>query len=281
MIAKELPMTITLGCHLWTFASCTVAEAAGIIRALGLDRMDLGNNRDFDPVYIAAHPEDEAARLNRLKAQTGLTFVDAFPQVGPAYSLNHPDPALRAESRRVLTACLDFAAAIGLAGVTLTPGRYWAGQTPAEDFERGAEELRYFVAEGQRRGLHLRIEPHIESITWTPELTLAMLAAAPGLSLTLDYSHFVFHAIPDEHLAVLDPYATHWHARQAGPGLGQAATDQGTIDFGRIVRGLRARGYAGTLCLEYVHGAWLGMNRTDCVTETVRLRDELRGLLSG
>src|SRR5690554_5897188 len=103
-------MTITLGCHLWSFAQCTVAEAAGIIRALGLTHMDLGNNGDFDPAYIAGHVAEEAGRLNRTARQTGVTFVDAFPQFGPAYSLNHPDPAQRAESRRVLTACLDLAA---------------------------------------------------------------------------------------------------------------------------------------------------------------------------
>jgi sugar phosphate isomerase/epimerase len=273
-------MTISLGCHLWTFPQCTVAEAAGIIRALGLAHMDLGNGRDFDPVFIAAHLDEEAARFNRLKAAAGVTFVDAFPHVGPAYSLNHPDPAQRADSRRLLTAFLDFAVAIGLAGVTFSPGRYWAGHAPAADFERGADELRCLVAEGQRRGLLIRIEPHIESVTWTPALTLDMLAAVPGLSLTLDYSHFVFHAIPAEHIAVLDPHATHWHARQAGPGQGQAATAQGTIDFAAIVRGLRARSYAGTICLEYVHGDWLGLNRIDCLSETIRLRDELQALLS-
>jgi sugar phosphate isomerase/epimerase len=269
-------MTITLGCHLWTFPQCTVAEAAGIIRALGLAHMDLGNGRDFDPTYIAGHVDEEAARLNQIKAQAGVTFVDAFPHVGTGYCLNHPDPAERAAYRRTLTAFLDFAVAIGLAGVTFSPGRYWPGHIPADDFARAADELHYLVTQGLRRGLLIRIEPHIESVTWTPELALEMLATVPGLSLTLDYSHFVFHAIPDEHIAVLDPHATHWHARQAAPGLGQAATAQGTIDFARILRGLRARGYAGTICLEYVHGDWLGMDRTDCVSETVRLRDELR-----
>jgi sugar phosphate isomerase/epimerase len=272
-------MAITLGCHVWTFPQCTVAEAAGIIRALGLDHMDLGHARDLDPEYVAGHVDEEAARLNHVKASAGVTFVDAFPQIGPAFSLNHPEPGLRAHSRRVLTAFLDFAVAIGLAGVTFTPGRYWAGHTPDDDFERGAEELRYFVAEGRQRGLLIRIEPHIESVTWTPELTLRMLAAVPGLSLTLDYSHFVFHAIPHDHIAVLDPHATHWHARQAAPGQGQAATARGTIDFAAIVRGLKARGYNGTICLEYVHGDWLGMGSIDCVSETVRLRDVLRAML--
>lgn len=269
-------MPIPLGCHLWTFPHCTVAEAAGIIRALGLALMDLGNGPDFDPAYIAGHVADEAARLNRLKAQTGVTFVDAFPHLDPPFSLNHPDPAVRAAQRPLLTAFLDFAVEIGLSGVTFSHGRYWPGQSPAADFDRGADGLRYLVAEGVRRGLQVRIEPHIESVTWQPDLVLQMLAAVPGLSLTLDYSHFVFHAIPLEQIARLDPHATHWHARQARPGQGQCRLGQGTIDFERIVRGLRARGYAGALCLEYVHGDWLQMDQVDCVTETVRLRDQLR-----
>src|SRR6185436_968249 len=154
---------------------------------------------------------DEAARLNRIKAQTGLSFVDAFPHLPPSFSTNHPDPAVRAEHRTQWTAFLDFAVAIGLSGVTFSPGRFWPEQTPSADFERGAVELRYFVEEGKRRGLFIRIEPHIESVTWTPDLTLQMLDAVPGLSLTLDYSHFVFHSIPEEQIARLDPHATHWH----------------------------------------------------------------------
>lgn len=272
-------MSIKLGCHYWTFAECTVREAAGIIRALGLEYMDLGNTRDFDPLYIAAHPAEEAARLNGIRAETGITFVDAFPHVMPAFSLNHPDPAARAAHRATMAACLDFAGRIGLAGLTVSPGRYWPESTPAADFERGAEELRWLVAQGQERGLLVRIEPHIESVTWTPALTLDMLRAVPGLSLTLDYSHFVFHGLPLEQIAVLDEHATHWHARQAALSQPNCAVAEGVIDFAAIVGRLKARGYTGGLCLEYVHGDWAGMNRVDCVTETVRLRDVLRALL--
>ena len=93
------------------------------------------------------------------------------------------------------------------------------------------------------------------------------------------YSHFVVHAIPAEHIARLDPYATHWHARQAAPGQAQARTAQGTIDFAGIFARLTARGYDGTVALEYVHGDWMGMDRLDCLTETVLLRDELRHYL--
>lgn len=272
-------MTIKLGCHLWTFGQCTVREAAGIIRALGLDYMDLGNAKDLDPVYIAANTAAEAERFNRLKAETGVTFVDAFPHVTPAFSLNHPDPAMRAAHRPVMTAFFDFAVLMDLSGVTVSPGRYWPGSTPQADFDRGAEELRWLVDQAARRGLPLRIEPHIESVTFTPTLTLDMLAAVPGLTLTLDYSHFVFHGAPLDQIAVLDEHATHWHARQAALSQANCAFAQGTIDFDRIVAGMKARRYAGGLCLEYVHGTWASMDKIDCVTETVLLRDYLRARL--
>ena len=272
-------VTIHLGCHMWTFPQNTVSEAARIVRALGLDYMDLGNARDLDPNYVAANIGDEAARLRRVRAKTGITFVDAFPQLSPGFSTNHPDPAIRAAQRQTLTGFLEFAEQIGLSGVTFSPGRYWPGQSPGADFERGAEELRWLVAEGLQRGLQIRIEPHIASVTWIPELTLQMLAAVPGLSLTLDYSHFIFHAIPHDQIALLDRHATHWHARQARPGEAQCSHAEGVIDFAQIVSGLRACDYTGVICLEYVHGAWMQQDRVDCLSETVLLRDQLWGLL--
>jgi len=39
---RRAGMAIRLGCHKWTFASCTVAER-GAYPALGLDYLDLGN----------------------------------------------------------------------------------------------------------------------------------------------------------------------------------------------------------------------------------------------
>jgi sugar phosphate isomerase/epimerase len=179
-------MSISLGCHIWTFPECTVAEAAGIVRALGLAHMDLGNARDFDPVDIAAHVADEAGRLNQIRAETGVTFVDVFPHLPPSFSTNHPDPDVRARHRTQWAALMDFAAAIGVAGVTFSPGRYWPGESPADDFDRAAEERRHLVAAGSRRGLVVRMEPHLDSVAWTPELAQQMLAAVPGLSLTLD-----------------------------------------------------------------------------------------------
>jgi sugar phosphate isomerase/epimerase len=276
-------MAIRLGCHKWTFGNCTVAEAAAITRALGLDYLDLGNAGDLDPIYIADHVEDEAARFNRIRRETGITYVDCFPQVaenGLPFTNNHPDSAVRARDRAIWHGFFAFAMAIGLDGVTLSPGRYWEQELPEASFARAAEELRLVVADGTRFGLKVRIEPHVESVTWRPDLAVAMVEAVPGLSLTIDHSHFVFHALPYAQIAVMHPYGTHWHARQARPGEIQARGEDGQIDFARIVADLRAQGYDGVICLEYTGGSWMTPHPIDCLTETVALRDALRSYLA-
>ena len=129
--------------------------------------------------------------------------------------------------------------------------------------------------------MKLRIEPHVESVTWSPELALRMLDEVPGLSLTLDHSHFVFHGMTYEHIALMHPYGTHWHARQASLSWLQARFDEGTIDFKRIVADLTRSGYEGVIALEVVSTQWLELDHIDVLTETIQLRDQLRALLAG
>ncbi len=274
-------MGIKLGCHKWTFPAATCLEAARLIRALDLDYMDLGNAIDLDPSYIAQYPLEEAERFRRIAAKTGIHFVDCFPQWRPDdFSNNSPDPNLLSSIRRTWAGFFRFAAAIGLRGITLSPGCYWPGEPATASFERGADELRWAVAEARGHELHLRIEPHIQSVTWTPELAVEMCHRVPGLSLTIDHSHFTFHGIPYEQIAATHPYGTHWHARQARPGEAQCRFHDGAIPFERIVDDLRTQGYDGIICFEYVHSSWMAQDRVDCVTETIQLRDQLQSLLA-
>ena len=68
-------MTIALGCHKWSFPEATTPQAARIVRALGFDRMDLGRAADVDFLHL----EETVAYLNGIKAETGVRFIDVFP----------------------------------------------------------------------------------------------------------------------------------------------------------------------------------------------------------
>ena len=57
------------------------------------------------------------------------------------------------------------------------------------------------------------MEPNVESAARTPDQTLRLLEMTPGLTLTLDYTHFAYRAVRDDESEKLIPYTSHFHAR--------------------------------------------------------------------
>ncbi len=273
-------MPITLGTHIFSLPLCTTEEAAQITRALDMDVMDLGNGRDLEPAAVAQSVGATADRVNAIAERTGVRFHDAFPQPTEKHITNTPDEQEYRHQREVNAAWIAFGAQIGLSGITLSPGMNWPGLSVDQAYARTRDQLRPLVEVAGEHGLTLRIEPHVESNIWSPDLALRMLDDVPGLSLTIDHSHFAFHGFTHDEIAVMHPHGTHWHARQASLGKLQTGFDDGAIDFERIVGDLVKDGYDGVIALEVVHTAWLDLDRQDVISETVRLRDHLRELLT-
>ena len=153
------------------------------------------------------------------------------------------------------------------------PGFYDTAWELAFDFV--AAELRRFVAAGADGGLAVSIEPHLESVTDTPERTLQMLDAVPGLTLTLDYSHFVHAGFRQPEYEVLDPHARHMHVRQAAPGRLAAPVAEGTIDYRSALTHLRDVGYHGAFTTEYVRSPWYGQDAVDTERENELMQREI------
>ncbi|MGI8973793.1 MAG: hypothetical protein ACR2HI_06415, partial [Gaiella sp.] len=109
----------------------------------------------------------------------------------------------------------------------------------------------------------------------------AFPALAPGLELTLDYSHFVYQGIPEREVEELAAVARHCHIRGARRGRMQAPLRENTIDFERMIDALSEVGYDGYLGLEYVWLDWEHCNECDNLSETLLLRDRLRAKLEG
>jgi hypothetical protein len=80
---------------------------------------------------------------------------------------------------------------------------------------------------------------------------------------------FVYQGIDQREVDRLLPHTYHLHVRQAAPGVVQARTREGTLDFVRIRDALLALDYAGWFALEYQwEDGWLDLSRVDCVAET-------------
>ena len=275
-----------LTCTSFSFPLLPFERSLQQIALLEIGAVDLGAHLEgthLSVEAIEADPHGEAERVKRAVDAAELAIADLFPTFGRGFRdrpVNTPDPATRDANRRRFAALVEFCRATGCPGMTLLPGVIWDDLGPARSFELAAESLTEFVATGREVGLRVSIEPHLESVVEAPERALALVEAVPGLQFTLDYSHFVAAGLSPEQVHPLIPHVGHFHARQAAPGQLQSVRGEGTIDFSDIVRRLVASGYDGYISIEYTWQEWRDCNRLDVVSESVMLRDELRGYLA-
>jgi sugar phosphate isomerase/epimerase len=101
----------------------------------------------------------------------------------------------------------------------------------------------------------------------------------PGLTLTLDYTHFTRLGMPDSAVEPLVKHASHFHVRGARKGRLQAPFKENAIDYARVLRAMRASNYKGYLGVEYVWIDWEHCNESDNLSETILFRDFLRSAM--
>lgn len=140
---------------------------------------------------------------------------------------------------------------------------------------RCAEELAWRTSAAQKMGITFSVEAHIGCITPTPTQIKRLLGMVPGLTLTLDYTHFTYQGIPDPEVEPLIASASHFHARGACKGKIQASFKENTIDYRRVLQAMHHANYSGLVVLEYVWVDWMGCNEVDNISETILLRDFL------
>lgn len=275
-----------LTCTSFSFPLLPFETSLRQIALLDIPFVDLGAHADgshLQPAEIEDDPLRQADLVTRATDAAGIGIADLFPTFGEGFRdrpVNSPDRETQRANRRRFEAFVQFCRRAGCPGITLLPGVVWPDLGRERSFELSRAALTELVEIGRSAGLRVSVEAHLESVVEEPEQALALVQAVPGLQLTLDYSHFVAAGIDVERVHPLVPHAGHFHARQAAPGHLQRPHSAGTLDFGDIVRRLRAADYAGRICVEYTWQEWRGCNSEDVVSETVLLRDELRSHLA-
>ena len=234
------------------------------------------------PAQLAADPKGFTRQLKSELRHTRLRVSDVFLQVGPEPSIaaaNDPNPRVRARNRKMFLLALELCSALDCAHLTGLPGVRHPDVPEADDLALAREVAawRQHVAAGA--GVKYAIEPHIGSICSDVASTRTFVESVPGLTLTLDYGHFVTAGTPCSEIHPLLPFASHLHARGGAPGQLQATVAENTIDFEGIVRRLRERKYRGCVAVEYVWTEWGQCNRADNVSETILLRRRLEDLI--
>lgn len=276
----------SISCADFTFPVPDRATALKLIKLLGFRFVDIGlfaRNAHFSPGELLSRRNPFIEDVRRDLAAGELEVSDVFLQIGTEPSVssaNDPDADVRARNQVVFQHAVEFCVAIGCGHMTGLPG-IEHDRLPAESsFALAAEAAHWRTRLCAEAGVIYSIEPHIGSICQDVASTQRLLAAVAGLTLTLDYGHFVAAGEQSSRVDVLLSSATHIHVRGGAPGRLQTSVRDNAIDFSAMMTALKRMHYDGFLALEYVWSDWMDCNRTDNVSETLLLRRTLEHALS-
>lgn len=267
-------------CADFSFPLLKRRQALQLLQILGFKWVDIGlfeRNPSYLPSALMAAPTEFTREVLEDLEASELRAADVFLQIGrePAESsANDPNMGTRARNREVFLRALDFTVALNCRHMTGLPGV--AHGHAERDLALAAEEAAWRLARCHDAAVVYGIEPHIGSICADTHSTQRLIAAVKGLTLTLDYGHFIWAGEESAVVHALLPSASHLHARGGARGRLQTSVSENTIDFGGMMAGLLEIDYRSTIALEYVWVDWEGCNRTDNVSETILLREQLR-----
>jgi sugar phosphate isomerase/epimerase len=275
-------MTLKLACADFTFPLLAHDKSLDLIAMLGFEGVDIGlfeGRSHLWPSRVFADLKSSAKELKKKLRDRGLALADVFLQTAPDFvslAPNHPDLLIRRQAREWFSRTVEFTLECGGRHISALPGVAFDGEPEAESYERCRDELAWRCQLASSQGLMFSVEAHVGSIVPTPESTARLVRSVPGLTLTLDYTHFTRCGVSDSAVEPLLAHASHFHARGAREGRLQASFKENVIDYGRVLDVMRQVGYTGFVGVEYVWIDWEHCNEVDNVSETILMRDFLR-----
>ncbi|MBO0699268.1 MAG: sugar phosphate isomerase/epimerase [Zavarzinella sp.] len=122
---------------------------------------------------------------------------------------------------------------------------------PADaDFAGEVARLANLCRVAEAEGVILTVETHHRTLTGDPAKAAELCRQVPGLGLTLDPSHYVVGAHPQEDYDDLYPYVRHVRLRDTAPDRLQVRVGQGHVEYGRIVSQLFRERYERALSVD-------------------------------
>ena len=152
-----------------------------------------------------------------------------------------------------------------------------SGCTGMAPFERRGEDRFDETVELFRRHPGARLEPGPRSAANSIAKVEALVAAVPGLQLTVDTGHIATWGEDPVRLLHL---AAHVQLRQAAEGRPQLYPDEGgDVDFSAVLAELERLDYPGLLSVEYFNLPDYGWPLDDPVGHAVALASHVRALM--
>ncbi len=273
---------LQFACADFTFPLLPHEKVLSLIAMLDCEGVDIGlfSGRSHLTAESEFQQINQRARLLKTQLEDrGLVATDVYLQLDTDLSLfaiNHPDNTRRQYARDNFLKLIDYAAELSADHITTLPGMYFNNEEKTASLKLAYEELNWRLEQVTGSGLSFGVEAHVGSPFVTPEDAKALIDAVPGLTLTLDYTHFIRNGYTQEEVDPLLVYASHFHARGARKGQLQVSMTNNTIDYLKIIENLKKIDYSGWIGLEYIWINWEGCNQVDTLSETIRLRDIIK-----
>ena len=272
-------MTNKLACADFTFPLLSHDKVLKLASMLEMDGIDIGLFEDrshLQPSQMFADVKKNARELHKKLRDNDLETADVFLQAASEFvsmASNHPDENIRSKARQWYIDTLEFTCICEGKHVTGLPGVYFDDEQAESSYGRACAEMAWRYEKAKEYGLVFSIEPHLGSIVPDPKSSEQFVKDVPGLTLTLDYTHFTKIGMQDKQIEPLIKYATHFHARGAAQGYLQTSFKNNTIDYERILKVMNKTGYSGYIGIEYVWIDWENCNEVDNLSELIMFRD--------
>ncbi len=272
-------MELKFACADFTFPLLPHDKVLDLISMLGFQGVDIGlfeERSHLQPSKVFCNVRKNAQDLSKRLKDRGLEPADIFLQTALDFvslAPNHPDKKIREKARERFGLTAEYALECGSRHVSALPGIVFETESREVSFQRCCEELAWRCELAKGYGLILGVEAHIGSIAQNPEEALSLVRNVPGLTLTLDYTHFIKQGISESSVEPLIRYASHFHARGAAYGRLQTVVSESTIDYPGIIKVMKETGYAGYIGIEYTWSEWEGCNKTDNLSESILMRN--------
>jgi sugar phosphate isomerase/epimerase len=278
---------IRLGCCSFVLGK-PLEDSLRLVHDLGFRYVDvsasrIGADAHIDQEQAVLDPDRCAATTRALLARYELEPEELFNTRmfvdGERVETNDPNKTRRVRALQSFERLCAYAAQAGFKSIMAVPGVPQEALGETGSWEVAAEMLQTMLSIAHAQGIRFNVEPHTGSILETPAAALAMARAVPGLTYTLDYSHFACLGIPQSEATPLQAYATHMHARQARKGQIYATLADGVIDFPTIIGELRAANWDGVIAMEYLASQPAGI-RSNAAVQNALLACQIEALIA-
>lgn len=278
-------MKYKLSCADFTFPLLSHEHSLDLISMLGFKGVDIGLFEERSHLWPSREFKNvnrSGRKLKRKLDDHGLQTADVFLHMRRdfrPYAINRPEATRRLKAREWFSKTLNYISELGGRHLSIAPGVYNENESRGDSWSRCVDELKWRVQEAHDYGITLGVEPHVGSIIPRPKSAVKLISDVPGLTFTLDYTHFTRAGLPDSVIEPLVKHASHFHVRGACRGRLQANFDKNTIDYKRVLQVMNSTKFKGWIGIEYVWDTWERCNESDNLSETIKFRDYIKSLM--